>query len=152
MQARMNNPAMVLPDAMQAMLALNKAIEATGVPKRTLGLIHLRISQINGCSVCCHMGGRHLKQAGETDDRLFALATWRDAPFFTEAERAALALAEATTRLADRPDPVSDAVWAEAARHYDERALAGLVYAIAATNVWNRTNAVTRQIAGAATW
>jgi len=88
------------------------------------------------------------KQSGETDERLFAVAAWRDTPYFTGAERAALALAESVTRLNDHSDPVPDGIWNEAARHYDERALAALLLAIAAVNVWNRLNASTRQVAG----
>jgi AhpD family alkylhydroperoxidase len=148
MQARMKNPAMLLPDAMQVLQALAKSTENGSVPARTLGLVHLRASQINGCGLCVDMGSRHLKKAGETDERLFAVAAWRDTPYFTAAERAALALAEAATRLSDRPDPVPDAIWEEAARHYDERALATLSLAIAATNAFNRLNVITRQVAG----
>ncbi len=148
MQARMNNIAMIVPDAMKAMLALGASAEKGGVPPQTIGLVHLRASQINGCSVCVDMHPRLLKKAGETDERLFAVAAWRDAPYFTEAERAALALTEAVTRLSDRPDPVPDEIWDETARHYDEQALASLVIAISAINVWNRFNAATRQVAG----
>jgi AhpD family alkylhydroperoxidase len=147
-KARMKNPAMLLPEVMQALLALNRATEKGGVPSKTVGLIQLRASQINGCSVCVDMHCRDLKKAGETDDRLFAVAAWRDAPYFTDAERAALALAEAATRLSDRPDPVPDAVWEEATRHYDERALAAMITAIALINTWNRLNVTTRQVAG----
>ena len=148
MQARMRNPAMIVPDAMQALLALNASAEKGGVPSRTLGLVHLRASQINGCSVCVDMHPRLLKQAGETEERLFAVAAWRDAPYFTEGERAALALTEAVTRLSDRADPVPDEIWDEAARHYDEPGLAALIIAIATINVWNRLNVATRQVAG----
>src|SRR4051794_23182974 len=148
MRARMSNPAMIIPEAMQPLLALGSAIEKTGVPKRTIDLMHLRASQINGCSVCVDMHARDLKRSHETDERLFAVAAWRDAPFFTDAERAALALAEAVTRIGDRPDPVPDELWAEAARHYDERALAGLLLSISLINVWNRLNVSTRQVAG----
>jgi len=91
---------------------------------------------------------RIARKLGETDERLFAVAAWRDSPYFTEAERAALALAEAVTRLDDRSDPVPDEVWEDAARHYDETALAGLVLAIANINVWNRLNVATRQPGG----
>ena len=94
------------------------------------------------------MHPRLLKKAGETEERLFALAAWRDAPYFTDAERAALALTEAVTRLSDRADPVTDEIWKQAARHYDERALAALIISIAAINVWNRLNVSTRQVAG----
>lgn len=147
-KSRMKNPAMVLPEVMQALLALNKATEKGGVPSKTIGLVQLRASQINGCSVCVDMHSRDLKKAGETDDRLFAVAAWRDAPYFTEAERAALALGEAVTRLSDRSDPVPDAVWEAATRHYDERALAALITSIALINTWNRLNVATRQVAG----
>jgi AhpD family alkylhydroperoxidase len=144
----MKNPVMIVPEAMQAMQALGASAENQGVPAATLGLVHLRASQINGCSVCVDMHPRLLKKAGETDKRLFAVAAWRDTPYFTEAERAALALTEAVTRLSDREDPVPDAVWNEAARHYDEPALAALLLAISTINVWNRLNAATRQVAG----
>jgi AhpD family alkylhydroperoxidase len=149
MHARMSNPAMILPDAMPAIQALTKATRTGGVPPATLELVHLRASQINGCSACVDGGSRIAKQEGETDERLFAVAAWREAPYFTDAERAALALAEAATRLSDRPDPVPDAIWDEAARHYDERGLAALVLTIATTNFFNRLNATTRQVAGA---
>jgi alkylhydroperoxidase family enzyme len=94
------------------------------------------------------MHWRNLKRAGDTDERIFAVAAWRDAPYFTDAERAALALTEAVTRLADRPDPVPDEIWNEAARHFDESALAALLLDIAQINVWNRLNVATRQVAG----
>src|SRR5579863_721229 len=148
MQSRMTNPAMLIPETMQALLALAKSTERGNVPKRTLDLVHLRASQINGCSVCVDMHSRDLKKAGETDDRLFAVAAWRDAPYFSDAERAALALTEAVTRLSDRPDSVPDPIWEDAARHYDERALAALITAIGLINVWNRLNVATRQVAG----
>ena len=148
MEARMKNAAMLLPEAMQALMAVNTAIDKAGVPSTTLGLAHLRASQINGCSVCVDMGWRMLKHAGEKDERIFAVSAWRDAPFFNDAERAALALTEAVTRLSDQSDPVPDEIWNEAARHYDERALAALILEIALTNVWNRLNVTTRQVAG----
>jgi AhpD family alkylhydroperoxidase len=145
MQARMTHPVMILPEAMKALQALHKVAEQ-GVPAKTIGLVELRASQINGCSVCADMHSRQMKKAGETDERLFTVAAWRDTPYFTDAERAALALTEAVTRLNDREDPVPDKVWEEAARHYDERGLAGLLLAIAGINVWNRLNAATRQV------
>ena len=151
MQARMTNPAMLLPDALPAIQTLIKATHKAGVPQPTMELVHLRASQINGCSACVAGGALSAKKAGETDERLFAVAAWREAPWFTDAERAALALAEALTRLADRPDAVSDTVWAEAARHYDEQQLAALILWIATTNLFNRLNATIREPAGA-TW
>src|SRR5437870_862142 len=147
MQARMKNPAMIIPGAMEALQSLAKAAEQGGVPKRTLDLVHLRASQINGCSVCVDMGFR-FKKPDETEERLFAVAAWRDAPYFTDAERAALALTEAVTRLSDRANPVPDEIWSEATRHYDEPSLTALILWIAMTNVWNRLNVTTRQVAG----
>jgi AhpD family alkylhydroperoxidase len=148
MQARMRHPVFVLPNAMQALQALGKAPYQAGLPPRTLELVNLRASQINGCGVCAVQHPRIARKLGETDERLFAVAAWRDAPYFTDAERAALALTEAVTRISDRADPVPDEVWDEATRHYDEQALAALVLAIASINVWNRLNVATRQVAG----
>jgi len=148
LKARMNNPVMILPDAMQALLALGASVKKDGVPPRTLELVYLRASQINGCSVCVDLHSRDLKKAGETDERIFGVAAWQDNPCFTDAERAALALSEAVTRLADRPDPVPDEIWQEAARNYDENALAALILAIANINVWNRLNVAVRQVVG----
>lgn len=148
MQARMRNIATIVPDVVKALHALKVSAEKGGVPSRTLGLIELRASQINGCSVCVDMHSRLLKKEDETYERIFAVAAWRDAPCFNDAERAALALTEAVTRLSDRPDPVPDEIWNEATRHYDEPALAALIIAIANINVWNRLNVATRQVAG----
>jgi AhpD family alkylhydroperoxidase len=140
---------MLLPDAMQALMTLGAATKQdNGVPATTLNLVYLRASQINGCSVCVDMHARAARQSDETDERITAVAAWRDAPYFTPAERAALALTEAATRLADRPDPVPDDIWFEAAQHYDDKALASLTLNIAVTNLWNRLNVTTRQIAG----
>ncbi len=148
MQPRIDNPAMTVPGAMQALQRLGTAARRSGVPETTLYLIEARASQINGCSVCLDMHSRELKAAGEPDERVFMVGAWREASYFSDAERAALALTEAATRLADRSDPVPDEVWEEAARHYDESQLAGLVVAIASINAWNRINAATRQISG----
>jgi AhpD family alkylhydroperoxidase len=147
-QPRMTNPAVLVPDAMQALQDLAAATAKGGVSARTLELVHLRASQINGCSVCVDMHPRIARKAGETDERLLAVAAWRDTPYFSDAERAALALTEALTRISDRPEAVSDAVWDEAAEHYDELALAALVLAIASINVWNRLNVATKQVVG----
>ena len=148
MQARMKNPAMVL-GAIEPIQALYKASYGGGVAQATLELVHLRASQINGCSACVDSGTKSARKAGETDERLAAVAAWREAPYFTDAERAALALAEAATRLADRPDPVPDDIWDAAADYYDEKQLAAIVLMIAVTNLFNRLNATTRQVAGA---
>ena len=143
MTARMNNPANVLPGSMEAVQSVIKAAYSAGVPQPTMQLTHLRASQVNG-------GAIGAKKAGESDERLFAVAAWRETDLFSEAERAALALAESMTRLADRPDPVPEEVWDEAARHFDEKQLAGLVLWVATTNLFNRLNATTKQPAGAA--
>ncbi len=148
MQPRMKNPVFILPEAMKALVALGTIPHKAGVAQTTLYMVHLRASQINGCGLCVTMHSRELKKAGESDDRIYAVAAWREAPWFTDAERAALALTEATTRLADKEDPVPDHVWEEARRHYDETAISGLLLAIASINVWNRLNAATRQVAG----
>ncbi|MGW7463132.1 carboxymuconolactone decarboxylase family protein [Streptomyces xantholiticus] len=149
MQARINNPAVVIPEAMQPVLDLLKAARKGGVPQSTLELVHLRASQINGCSYCVVFGADQARKAGETEERLAAVAAWREAPYFDDAERAALALTEAATRLADRSDPVPDGIWDAAAEHYDEKQLASLTLMIGVTNLFNRLNATTRQIAGA---
>jgi AhpD family alkylhydroperoxidase len=148
MQARMTNPVFVIPEALKALNALGASVTRAGVPNTTLELVRLRASQINGCSFCVEMHARDLKKAGEKDERLFAVAAWREAPYFTDAEHAALALTEAATRMSDRSDAVSDEVWNEAARHYDEKALADLVLNIALINFWNRVNVTIRQVSG----
>ena len=151
-QPRMKNPTMLIPEAMQPLMAFIAAVRKSGVSPRTLDLVHLRASQINGCSACVDMGSRELKKAGEKDDRLFSVAAWREAPCFTEAERAALALAEAVTRLSDRSDPVPEEIWNDATLQYDEKALAGLILWVATTNLFNRVNATTKQVAGDQLW
>jgi AhpD family alkylhydroperoxidase len=145
MQARMNHPVYVLPDAMKALYALSQATAAADVPDATHKLIQLRVSQINGCSMCVDMHARELKEAGQSDERIWGVGAWRESPYFSDAERAALDLAEHVTRLADNPDPVPDAIWDEAADHYDEKQLSSLLLSIAAINVWNRLNATIRQ-------
>jgi AhpD family alkylhydroperoxidase len=150
MQARMKHPAFVLPGAMEALQSLSKSADHGGLPKVTRELVSLRASQINGCSICVGLHSTALRKQGESDERLFSVAAWRETPYFTDAERAALALAEATTRLADTPDPVPDEIWEEAAAHYSESELAALLMVIANINVWNRLNAATRQVAGTA--
>jgi len=150
MHARMKHPVQVLPDAMKAMHALHKSTEDAGISQVTRELVQLRASQINGCGVCVPMHATALRKAGQTDERIFSVAAWRDTPYFSDAERAALALAESMTRLSDKADPVPDDVWNDVAKHYDEKALSALIVSIAAINVWNRLNATVRQVAGAA--
>jgi AhpD family alkylhydroperoxidase len=148
MHARIDNPAVTVPGALQALQGLAAAVRQAGIPDTTLSLIELRASQINGCGVCVDIHSRELALAGEPAERANTVAVWRDVSYFTEAERAALALTEAATRLADRPDAVPDDVWDEAARHYDDATLAALVVAIASINAWNRLNVATRQVGG----
>lgn len=145
---RMTNPAAVLPESMKAINMLYKTVHSAGVPAATLELVHLRASQINGCGPCVDSGARSARKNGETDERLFGVAAWRETPYYTDAERAALALAEAATRLSDRADAVPDDVWDAAAKHFTEPELAALVLWIATTNFFNRLNVTTRQPAG----
>jgi AhpD family alkylhydroperoxidase len=148
MQARIKNPALSVPGALEALQQLGAAATSAGIPETTLYMVHLRASQINGCSVCVDIHSRELEHAEESSERIHTVAAWRETPYFSDAERAALALTEATTRIADRPDPVPDVVWDEAARHYTEPQLAALVVAIASINAFNRLNAATRQLTG----
>ncbi len=148
MHARIDSPALSVSGALEALQQLSAAVRRTGIPETTLALVELRASQINGCRICVDIHSRELRMAGERDARIFSVAAWRESPYYTDAERAALALTEAATRLADRPDAVSDELWDEVARHYDEPQLSGLVLAISTINTWNRLNAVTRQVSG----
>ena len=147
-ESRIPNIAGTVPEALQALLALGKAALKGGVPRTTHTLIHLRASQINSCSVCVQMHSRELREAGEPEDKISTVAAWREAPYFSDAERAALALTEAATRLSDQSDAVPNEIWDEAKRYYDEEELASLTISIAAINAWNRLNVTTRQPAG----
>ena len=146
MEARMKNPVFLVPEVLDALQRVGALLKKTGLPLKTQQLVHLRASQVNGCGQCIDMHSRELKHLGETDDRLFVVAAWRESPLFNDAERAALALTEAATRLSDRADAVPDDVWNEAARHYDEPTLAALVLHIAQINLWNRINVTVRQV------
>jgi len=148
MQARMKNPAVAVPGAMQAMLALGSAGKNAGVPQNLLTMIHLRASQINNCGFCTDMHARELKQAGESDERVWSIAAWRESPHFSDAEHAVLALTESATRLADRADAVPDDVWEAAKSHYDDAQLGVIIIHIALINAWNRINVTIRQPAG----
>ncbi|MDE3134807.1 MAG: carboxymuconolactone decarboxylase family protein [Acidobacteriota bacterium] len=149
MQARIKNPVMSVPGSLDAIRDFGMSARETGLSEETIALVQLRASQINGCAVCADMHARELEHLGSSSERLHTLAAWRETPYFSDAERAALALAEAATRIADNPDSVSDEIWDEAARHYSEQELAGLVVCIAAINAFNRLNATTRQPTGA---
>ena len=136
------------PEAYKAMRGLEEFLRHSTLPHATLELVKLRSSQINGCGFCVDMHSHDAKKAGESDERLFSVAAWREAPYYTDAERAALALAEEATRLSDRGEAVPDHVWDEAARHYEPETLAALVVAIATINAWNRIAVTTRLVAG----
>ena len=147
-KTRMKNPAMIIPEAAAPLQALGQLLgKLEGEPARALSLALLRVSQLNGCALCLDGSSKTLRGSGETEDRLVAIPAWRESTRFTAAERAAFALAEAITRLSDRPDPVPDAVWDEAARHFPERELAIIVLGIATMNLYNRLNVATRQVA-----
>jgi AhpD family alkylhydroperoxidase len=148
MQARIENPALSVPGALQALQKLGASATSAGIPETTLYMVHLRASQINGCSVCVDIHTRELVHAGESSERIHLIAAWRESPYFSDSERAALALTEAATRLADRPDPVPEEIWEDVVRHYSEPQLAALVVAIATINAFNRVNAATRQVTG----
>lgn len=149
LSARMTQPAFAVPGAMDGLMALGKAIGGAGLSEATRELVHLRASQINGCGVCLVQHARDARKLGVEEDKISAIAGWRDAPYFDDAERAALALAlEAVTRVADQGEAVPDTVWDQAAEHYDEQQLGALVLTIATVNLWNRLNVVTRQVGG----
>src|SRR3954465_1730672 len=119
MTARMATPAVAVDGALEALHGVSKTISRARVPINH-ELVHLRASQINGCSVCVDMHAKAARKAGESEERLFAVAAWRETPYFTDAERAALALTEALTRIADGADVVPDELWAEVCEHFDE--------------------------------
>jgi AhpD family alkylhydroperoxidase len=123
-------------------------ITQSSLPAATQELVKLRASQINGCAVCTEMHTKEAEHAGETSLRLMLVAAWREATVFTEAERAALELAEQGTRIADAAGGVTDEAWENARKHYDEDQLAALVSLIALINTYNRLNVITRQPAG----
>jgi AhpD family alkylhydroperoxidase len=152
MPSRFPNPALSVPgvlDALQSLsAAASEAASQAGLPQTTMELVNLRASQINGCAVCLDMHTRGAKKSGETDERLFTLSAWRDTPYFSDAERAALALTEAGTRLADQTEAIPEAVFDEASKYYDEQALSALIVCIAAINTWNRLNVVSGQETG----
>ncbi|MEU4742235.1 carboxymuconolactone decarboxylase family protein [Actinosynnema sp. NPDC023658] len=149
MEARMTSPAN--PDVTAAIGKLYRVMHSGGVDASVLELVHLRISQINGCSPCVFAGVTAAKKRGETDERLHNVVTWRETPFFTEPERAALALAEAATRVQDGAEGVTDEIWAAAAEHFDEQQLSAIILDVALTNFFNRVNRAVREQAGK-TW
>ena len=152
MRARMTNPAFVLSDGMKGIGSIFKAVNAGGISHELQEIVGLRASQINGCSACVHAHNVNLVKAGQSAERIAAVAAWREAPFFDDAERAALALTEAVTRLADRSgDAVDDELWDLVADHYDEKQISALILLIGVTNMFNRLNAAIKEPAGT-TW
>ena len=148
MQARMKNPVVVLPEALKSLLMINDIASPDNLPAATKKFVHLRASQINNCSVCVDMHAKELKKLGESDERVISVAAWHDTPYYNDAERAALALTEAATRLSDRSEAVPDNIFEEAKRHYDEKSLAALIIQIALINFFNRLNVTVGQQAG----
>ena len=132
------------PDAVAGVQQIMKAIYAGGIPHETLELVHMRASQINGCNACLASGIENAERIGLSSERLLTLPAWRESALYDDAERAALRLAEAMTRLADHPDVVTEEIWAGAAERFDDRALSALVSMIALTNFFNRINTTLR--------
>ena len=125
------------PEAYQALLTLEKHLRTCGLEESLLHLVKMRASQINGCAFCIDMHSKDARAHGETEQRLYGLSAWRETPYYTERERAALAWTEALTRIADTQD-VSDEVYEEARRHFSEQELAHLAFVVATINAWNR--------------
>lgn len=151
MPARMKNPAFVLPDGMKGIGSIFKAVNQGGLAPELQEIVGLRASQINGCSACVHAHTQNLIKAGTSSERIAGVAAWREAPWFSDAERTALQLTESMTRLADRSsEAVGDELWDQAADHFDEQQLAALILVISVTNLFNRLNATIQEPAGAA--
>jgi AhpD family alkylhydroperoxidase len=148
----MTNPAYVLPGALKGIGTLNQAIGGSGLSQEVAEIVGLRASQINGCSACVHGHVHNLRKGGASEERIAAVAAWREAPYFSDAERAALQLTESVTRLSDRShESVPDALWDEVADHFDEKELSALILTIALTNLFNRINTTIKEPAGT-TW
>jgi AhpD family alkylhydroperoxidase len=147
MSARIENTTPA-PDVTTAVQHIYKAVHASGLPRKIVELVHLRASQINGCSACVNASVHSAGQGGVSTEKLLTVAAWYENPLFDDAERAALAVTEAATRLADRPGSVTDDIWAEAARHYDDKQLGALVLMVALSNFFNRINTTLRIPAG----
>ncbi|OEJ28702.1 alkylhydroperoxidase [Streptomyces agglomeratus] len=151
MENRLKNKNTNNPDVWTAIQHLHKAIAAGGVDPKLLVLVHLRVSQINSCSACVYASVAGGRKAGDTDERLHNVAAWREAPFYTGAERAALALAEAATRLQDGAQGVTDEIWEEAGAYFTEEQIGAINLEIALTNFFNRINRTIKEPAGR-TW
>jgi AhpD family alkylhydroperoxidase len=144
-ETRMKHPLRMFPDAFKAIQAMHEATSAADLPEVTRYMVRLRASQINGCSFCVELHSREMRAAQAGDERIFTVAAWREAPYFSDAERAALALTEALTRLSDRADPVPGELWDEVRAHYDKQATAALLIEIGVINAWNRVNVAKRR-------
>jgi AhpD family alkylhydroperoxidase len=152
-EGRMTNPAFVLPDGFKGIGHLLAAVAKGGVPETTIELVGLRVSQINGCAACIEGHWAKGKAAGDTDVRLIGVSTWRESPYFDDAERAALALADSLTRIADRSeDPVPDELWDALTTHYDEQQISALLLQIGTLNLFNRINVAVRERADRPSW
>ncbi|MFI0447225.1 carboxymuconolactone decarboxylase family protein [Actinomadura sp. 6N118] len=151
MEARMKNPAYVLPDALKGIQNIFKGINSSGLSQEMQELVGLRVSQINGCSACVYAHVQNLNKEGTSADKVATVAAWQESPFFDDAERAAFALAEAATRIADRSgEAVPDDIWDAAADHFDEQELSAVILVVAVTNMFNRLNATIKEPAGVA--
>lgn len=148
MPARMTNPSLAVPGALQPLLELTKVLGGSGVPQTTLDLVRLCVSQVNGRPVHVPPYNGEGEERTATDERLLRVGAWREASCYSEAERSVLALAESASRLSESDDPVRDEVWEEAARHYGEVELGALVMQIGLVNLWNCVNVSTRQEPG----
>jgi AhpD family alkylhydroperoxidase len=152
MGTRLQNTA-ALPGVMTGIGELVKATKSAGLPEEVSELVGIRVSQINGCAVCLHLHLGAAEKLGISQERQATLAAWRDTPFFTDQERAALDVAEHMTRLADRTgEAVPDDVWDAAAQHFDERQLAALVLGVGMINMFNRLNTAVREVPGQQNW
>ncbi|PWI16109.1 alkylhydroperoxidase [Streptomyces sp. Act143] len=152
MKARMTNPAYVLPGALKGIGTIFQAVNESGLPQELAEIVGLRASQINGCGACVHGHVHNMRKAGASEERIASVVAWREAPCYSDAERAALQLTEVMTRLADRShESVPDELWDEVADHFDEKELSGLILVISLTNLFNRINTTIKEPAGT-TW
>ena len=145
MEQRLNYPKLA-PEPFKAMYALSGYLAVCGLEKNLLELIKIRVSQINGCAFCLDMHTKDARAAGETEQRIYLLNAWRETPFFSERERAALAWAEAVTHISGG---VSDEVYAKAREHFSEKELVDLNWAVVSINAWNRIAISFRSVPGA---
>ena len=146
MKARVDLAKVVMPRAMQALRPMTKYVNSSGLDRRLVELVQMRTSQLNGCAYCIDMHTKDARAAGETEQRLYLLDAWRETPFYTERERAALEWTEAVTRVADGQVP--DEVFALARNHFSEEELVDLTIAVIATNGFNRLNIAFRPEVG----